>query len=62
MTAASVIPLLTVGDVADRMHVHPQTVRLWIKHGELGHVQVGRYKHISEDQLAAFIDARRQDV
>ena len=54
--------LLTVDEVAERLHVHPQTVRAWIRDGLLGRHKVGRYSRISEDQLARFLDDRREDV
>ena len=54
------VPLMfTVAEVAERLHVHPQTVRAWIRSGELGHHDVGRYDLVSDEQLAAFIEARR---
>lgn len=53
--------LYTVHEVAERLHVHVQTVRAWIRRGDLGHVQVGRYRHVADDQLAAFIDEHRED-
>ena len=56
----SVVPeMFTVYEVAERLHVHPHTVRAWIKSGELGHVDIGRYDLVSEGQLAVFIEARR---
>lgn len=33
---------LTVGDVAERLRVHPQTVRTWIARGELRAIKIGR--------------------
>jgi excisionase family DNA binding protein len=33
---------LTVGDVPDRLRVHPQTVRSWIARGELRAIKIGR--------------------
>lgn len=58
----STVPtMLTVQQVADHLHVHPQTVRTWIRSGELGHHDVGRYDLVSEDQLTDFLDARRAD-
>jgi excisionase family DNA binding protein len=33
---------LTVGDVAERLRVHPQTVRSWIARGELRAIKIGR--------------------
>lgn len=51
--------MFTVAEVAERLHVHPQTVRGWIHSGELGHHDVGRYDLVSDEQLAEFIEARR---
>jgi excisionase family DNA binding protein len=59
--SSSVPELFTVDEVADRLHVHPQTVRAWIRAGKLGTHRVGRYDRISDDQLAAFLAERRQD-
>lgn len=54
--------VFTVTQIAERMHVHVQTVRNWIRSGELGYIQVGKYRHVTDDQLAAFIDRRRVDA
>lgn len=51
-----------VEEIAKRLHLHPQTVRKMINSGELGHILIGRYKLVSDDQLAAFIALRRHDV
>lgn len=51
-----------IQEIADRFHVHVQTVRVWIRKAELGSVKVGRYTYVTDDQLAAFIAARRTDV
>ena len=56
------VDLYTVDEVAERLHVHPQTVRVWIRRGELGHVRVGRKVRVADDQLATFIDAHRTDA
>lgn len=61
-TETTVTDLSTVQQIAKRLHLHEQTVRKMIKTGELGHVKIGRYKLVTEQQLAAFIDARRTDV
>lgn len=58
----TVSDLSTVQMVAERLHLHVQTVRGLIKDGELGHIQVGKYKLIAEDQIVAFLAARRTDV
>ena len=62
MSESAVPEMFTVAEVAQRLHVHAQTVRLWIRHGELGSHRVGRYDRISAIQLAQFLEARRQDV
>lgn len=63
VTAPAPPPTLhTVQAIAEHFHVHPQTVRKWIRDGELGHVPVGKYKHVTDDQLAQFIAAHRRDV
>ena len=57
----AVLPLLTVADVAIRLQVHPETVRRWIKAGELGHIGLGgkgRWLRVSEGQLAEFVAVR----
>lgn len=61
MKSSSLPELFTVDEVAERLHVHPQTVRAWIKTKKLGSHKVGRYDRISDDQLARFLEARRQD-
>lgn len=59
---SSALPRLhTVDEVAEIMQVHPQTVRSWIRSKQLGTHKVGRYDRVSDDQLAAFLDARRAD-
>lgn len=52
----------TIDETADRLHVHPQTVRLWIRRGLLGHHMVGRRPMVAEDQLQTFLANRRHDV
>ena len=42
MTQLNTVPFLTVFDVADRLRVHPETVREWVRHGKLGAVYAGR--------------------
>ena len=62
VTAAAVAEINTIHDIAARFDVHVQTVRRWIKTGEIGHVKVGKYYYVTADQLATFIDDRRHDV
>ena len=47
--------LLTVEDVADRLQVHPQTVRMWIRRGCLKGVRAGRLLRVSPAALDAFL-------
>ena len=63
--------LLTVGEVANRLKCHPQTVRRRIGSGKLGHVNVGGLVRIraeevqrllKEDEGAAGRDKRRTGV
>jgi excisionase family DNA binding protein len=54
---------LTVNEVADRLKVTPLTVRRWLQGGELAGVRLGDRAgwRISEDDLAEFLAARRQE-
>jgi excisionase family DNA binding protein len=52
--------LLTVEQVADRLQVHPETVRRWLRAGRLRGVRLGGSKlgyRVSEDELERFVDA-----
>jgi excisionase family DNA binding protein len=56
--------LLTVEQVAERLQVHPETVRRWLRGGRLKGVRLGGSKlgyRISEDELARFIAASGSD-
>jgi len=60
---SSALPrMYTVDEVAEMLHVHPQTVRGWIRTRQLGSHKVGRYDRISDEQVAQFLEARRDDV
>ena len=51
---------LTVGDICNRLRVHPQTVRRWLRSGELSGVLIGDrggYR-IHPDDLLAFLKTR----
>ena len=51
---------LTVEDICDRLQVHPQTVRRWLRNGELHGVLIGDrggYR-VHPDDLAAYLKAR----
>ena len=52
---------LTVAQVAERLQVSQETVRRWIRGGQLPVLELGGVKtgyRIREDDLADFIDAR----
>jgi excisionase family DNA binding protein len=53
--------LLTVDEVARQLGVHPDTVRNWIKSGELAAIDLGGRAgyRISEADLSAFLQKRR---
>jgi len=50
---------LTVGDVAERLRVHPQTVRAWIARGDLGAVRIGRTLRVRQTELQEMLDRAR---
>lgn len=52
--------LLTVREVADRLHVHPITVRRLIGSGRLPAVRIGRSVRVCESDLEAFL--RQQEA
>jgi excisionase family DNA binding protein len=53
--------LLRADEVADRLGVHLQTVRAWLRSGELPGYLLSRKAgyRIRESDLAAFLDQRR---
>ncbi len=53
---------LTVADVANRLKVHPATVKRWLRDGKMGGVLLGDRAgwRVSEDDLARFLDSQRQ--
>ena len=52
---------LTAEQVAERLQVHPRTVKRWLQAGELNGYQLGDRAgwRVSEDDLTAFLDKRR---
>jgi len=46
---------LTVEDVAQRLRIHPQTVRGWIRAGRLPAVRAGRLLRVSPAVLEQFL-------
>jgi excisionase family DNA binding protein len=51
--------LYSVREVADGLGVHPETVRRLINEGRLDAVRMGRVLRISQEALAALLDAQR---
>jgi excisionase family DNA binding protein len=51
---------LTVEEIADRLHVLPDTVRRWLRDGDLAGIRLGRRTgwRVTETDLAAFLRAR----
>lgn len=52
--------LLTVKEVADRVKVHPETVRGWIRDGELEAVDIGGEYRIYKQDLDKFLKERKR--
>ncbi len=51
--------LLTVAQVAERLQVNAETVRVWIRTGELDAVDIGNEYRISPDDLKDFLERRK---
>lgn len=56
------IPLFNLGVTAKKLGMHPKTVQLLIRRGELGSVRIGTRVLVRADQLQAFIDAHTVDA
>jgi excisionase family DNA binding protein len=50
---------LTVEEVAEELRVHPETVRQWIREGELDAFDTGRGYRVSRKDLDDFIQRRK---
>jgi len=50
---------LTVEEVAEELRVHPETVRQWIRTGELDAFDTGRGYRISRRDLDEFVQRRK---
>ncbi len=52
---------LTVAEIVERLQVHEQTVRRWLREGRLGGVPFGGRTgwRVGEEDLRAFVDRRR---
>lgn len=51
--------LLTYDDAAAELKVHPDTVRGYVRAGELAVVRLGRACRIRPEDLEAFVNSRR---
>jgi excisionase family DNA binding protein len=51
--------LLTVEDAAKKVKVHPETIRGWIRSGELPAVDIGGKYRIYPEDLNAFLKSRK---
>lgn len=54
--------MLTVEDVAKELKVHPETVRQWIRNGELIALDIAKEYRILRSDLNAFLIVRRGRV
>ncbi len=52
--------LLTVAQVAEALQVSHETVRIWIRNGELEAVDIGNEYRISKDDLNDFLKRRKK--
>jgi excisionase family DNA binding protein len=50
---------LSVGDVAQRLKVHPQTVRGWIARGELRAIRIGRTVRVRRTDFDDMLEGAR---
>ena len=53
--------MLSVDEIADELGVNPETVRVWIRSGELVAFSIGKGYRISRADLDDFIRRRRTD-
>ena len=59
--------LLTVEEVAQRLHLRPSTVYAWVHQGRIGHVKLGRALRFREEDVdeciqRGIVDAREINV
>lgn len=53
--------MLSVEEIANELGVNPETVRVWIRSGELVALSIGKGYRISRADLDDFIRRRRTD-
>jgi excisionase family DNA binding protein len=51
----------TLQQVAERFHVHPDTVKRWVRAGRLAELRVGKVRRFSPDDVEAFEARHRQE-
>jgi excisionase family DNA binding protein len=57
--------LLTVETVAERLHVHPETVRRWLRKGEIEGIRLGKSRlgwRIRASELDRFLQQRTSEI
>jgi excisionase family DNA binding protein len=50
--------LLSINETAQKLRAHPETVRQWLREGQIAGVKLGRSWRVRESDLAAFIAPR----
>jgi excisionase family DNA binding protein len=53
------VPFLTIGEIAESLHVSTKSVRRWIKSRSLKAHRFGRSVRVSQPDYAAFLALRR---
>ena len=53
---SNAMQLLTTQDAAQRLGLHPETVRRFLREGVLHGVKIGRKHRIEESEIAAYIE------
>lgn len=67
MTMTTLVPeqLLTVEEIAERLRVHSETVRQWLRDGRLKGFRPGGKRagwRVTEADLEGFLDERRREA
>jgi excisionase family DNA binding protein len=57
--AAAADEFLTVGNLAERLRVHPQTVRTWIARGDLRAIRIGRTVRVRQPDFEEMLERAR---
>ena len=51
---------LSVAEIANQLHIHIETVRRWIKSGQLPAIEIGGRYRILKDDLQTFLNKHRK--